>query len=163
MVTGRPHNIRMSLRDDPEMTGNGEIRASDQDRERVVEVLRTNYSEGRLNLEEFDQRVAGAYESKTLGDLFNLTSDLPGEIRLGPEPSAAAPSAREETPGPARRLPFLIPALFALLVLASFAWGGIGYRGHHHYATFFPWPLLVFLVIFLGRGRRWHRNGRGLR
>ncbi|MGE5290259.1 MAG: DUF1707 SHOCT-like domain-containing protein [Micromonosporaceae bacterium] len=157
----------MSLREDPGMTENREIRASDQDRERVVEVLRTHYSEGRLNLEEFDERVAGAYGSKTLGDLLDLTSDLPGEIHLGPEPAGAAPSPREHASGPARRLPsglpLLIPALFALLVISSFPWGGIAYRGHHNYATFFPWPLLLFLVIFLARGRRWRGNGRGLR
>ena len=38
----------------PEMTDDGGIRASDADREHVVEILREAYSAGRLTLEEFD-------------------------------------------------------------------------------------------------------------
>jgi DUF1707 SHOCT-like domain len=147
------------------MTVNREMRASDQDREHVVEMLRTHYSEGRLNLEEFDERVARAYESKTLGDLLDLTSDLPGAAALGPEP-AATPVAREQANRPAR-LPLavwpLVPLLFGLLVASSFAWGGMAYHGHHHVGPFFPWPLLLILVIFLARGRRSYRNGPGAR
>jgi hypothetical protein len=147
------------------MTVNREIRASDQDREHVVEKLRTHYSEGRLSLEEFDERVARAYESKTWGDLLDLMNDLPGEVGLGPKASAG-PVAREQANRPSR-LPLglwpLVPLSIGLLVASTFAWGGMAYHGHHHYAPFFPWPLLVILVILLARGRRSYRNGPGAR
>lgn len=52
-------------------------RASDADRETVVERLRTAAEEGRLDLVEFEERMATAYQAKTYGELAPLTSDLP--------------------------------------------------------------------------------------
>lgn len=54
------------------------MRAADSDREAVVERLRTALNEGRLELHEFDERVAEAYRSKTYADLDRLLTDLPG-------------------------------------------------------------------------------------
>src|SRR5712671_6551828 len=59
------------------------IRASDQERESVVDVLRDAYTDGRLTLEEFEERTSAAYASKTWSDLRELTSDLPVEPVLG--------------------------------------------------------------------------------
>ena len=59
------------------------IRASDADREVVVATLREAYTAGRLNLDEFDERMTAAYESKTWGDLRMLTADLPSQPMLG--------------------------------------------------------------------------------
>ena len=59
------------------------IRASDQERESVVDVLRDAYTDGRLTLEEFDERTSAAYASKTWADLRELTADLPVEPVLG--------------------------------------------------------------------------------
>jgi hypothetical protein len=53
------------------------MRASDADRERVVEHLRTALSEGRLDLGEYDERLQRAYAAKTYGDLDGLLTDLP--------------------------------------------------------------------------------------
>jgi hypothetical protein len=55
----------------------GSIRASDDDRERVVAVLREAYSEGRLTLDEFEERTSVAYAARTWGELRELTVDLP--------------------------------------------------------------------------------------
>jgi hypothetical protein len=55
----------------------GSIRASDKDREDVVTVLREAYTEGRLTLDEFDERTSAAYAAKTWDDLRELTVDLP--------------------------------------------------------------------------------------
>ncbi|WP_246273568.1 DUF1707 SHOCT-like domain-containing protein [Phytohabitans houttuyneae] len=55
-----------------------QMRAADADRETVVERLRTALNEGRLELHEFDERVAEAYRSKTYADLDRLLTDLPG-------------------------------------------------------------------------------------
>ena len=64
------------------MTDDGGIRASDADREHVVEILREAYSAGRLTLEEFDERTTSAFAAKTWGGLRALTRDLPQQARL---------------------------------------------------------------------------------
>ncbi|MEY9929987.1 hypothetical protein ABH926_004629 [Catenulispora sp. GP43] len=53
------------------------MRASDADRDRVAEALREAYAEGRLDVEEHNERVDLAYRAKTLGELSPLLSDLP--------------------------------------------------------------------------------------
>ena len=53
------------------------IRASNADRERVVEVLQEHAAAGRLSLDEFTTRVDAANHAVTVGDLVLLTADLP--------------------------------------------------------------------------------------
>jgi hypothetical protein len=53
-----------------------DLRASDDDRERVVTVLSAAVGDGRLSLEEHSQRVQRAYQARTLGELASLTTDL---------------------------------------------------------------------------------------
>ncbi|MFF2654042.1 DUF1707 domain-containing protein [Streptomyces sp. NPDC058045] len=55
-----------------------DLRASDADRERVAEQLREAMAEGRLDLEEFGERLDQAYRARTYGELAPLTRDLPG-------------------------------------------------------------------------------------
>jgi hypothetical protein len=53
------------------------MRAADRDRERVVHLLSIASGEGRLSLEEFEERSVRAYAAKTYGDLDRLVEDLP--------------------------------------------------------------------------------------
>jgi hypothetical protein len=131
------------------------IRASDTDREAVVATLREAYTAGRLNLDEFDERMTSAYAAKTWGGLRELTADLPVQPVLGSDlpgrhpspapstspvlashPSRAEPELGQEPGppvGPTRRSPvaILIPvAVWTLLVLH----GSVG-------------PGVVFLLI----------------
>lgn len=53
-----------------------ELRASDADRERVVDVLRGAVSSGQLTVEELEERVRSAYASRTRNELEPLTADL---------------------------------------------------------------------------------------
>lgn len=53
-----------------------DLRASDDDRERVVGVLAAAAGDGRLTLEEHSHRVERAYQARTLGELATLTRDL---------------------------------------------------------------------------------------
>jgi hypothetical protein len=53
-----------------------EPRASDADRERVVELLRRAASDGQLTVEELEERVPSAYAARTRGELQQLTADL---------------------------------------------------------------------------------------
>jgi hypothetical protein len=59
------------------------IRASDHDRDAVAATLRDAYADGRLTLEEFQERTAAAYDGRTWGDLRELTTDLPVQPVLG--------------------------------------------------------------------------------
>jgi Domain of unknown function (DUF1707) len=60
------------------MISNRGTRASDGDRERIAAALGGHYAAGRLTLEEFQQRLDRAYAAKTLGELDDLMTDLPG-------------------------------------------------------------------------------------
>jgi hypothetical protein len=53
------------------------VRASDADRDRVVETLAAASAEGRLTLEEYSERSDAALVARTHGDLASLTADLP--------------------------------------------------------------------------------------
>ncbi|MEU1348084.1 DUF1707 domain-containing protein [Streptomyces sp. NPDC005775] len=53
------------------------MRASDVERERIAEVLREAVAEGRLQMEEFEQRLDAAYRARTHGELEPLVRDLP--------------------------------------------------------------------------------------
>ncbi|MGP7997176.1 MAG: DUF1707 domain-containing protein [Streptosporangiaceae bacterium] len=56
--------------------GPRDLRASDADRERVVDLLAQAASDGRLTWEEHAGRVQRAYTARTLGELAGLTEDL---------------------------------------------------------------------------------------
>jgi hypothetical protein len=53
------------------------LRVSDADRHRVAEFLRQSAGEGRLDIEELEQRLEATYAAKTYGELVPLTADLP--------------------------------------------------------------------------------------
>lgn len=54
-----------------------EMRASDVDRDRVAAVLREHTAQGRITMDEFNERLEQLYKSKTYGELARLTADLP--------------------------------------------------------------------------------------
>lgn len=63
-----------------------ELRASDADRERVAEVLREVVAEGRLDMEEFEERLDATYKARTYGELAPITRDLPAAGVTPPSP-----------------------------------------------------------------------------
>lgn len=71
------------------MTGHG-LRASDDDRQRVVSALERHTTAGRLSLDEFSERVSRVYAAATQSDLDRLTADLPAE-----QPSALSHATPE--------------------------------------------------------------------
>jgi hypothetical protein len=54
-----------------------ELRASHEDRDRAVEILRVAAGDGRLTAAEFDERIEAALTARTKGELAGLTADLP--------------------------------------------------------------------------------------
>ena len=63
------------------MSGNdgdrGRLRASDADRDRVLELLNVAYSEGRLSKDEYDGRLENTFSARTYADLDQIVIDLP--------------------------------------------------------------------------------------
>jgi hypothetical protein len=106
------------------------IRASDQERENVVDVLRDAFTDGRLTLDEFEERTAAAYASKTWTDLGELTSDLPAQPLLGvglnqrPQDAPVSPGTPAIAPRRTRRdRPFdkVLPVLFVWILISAAA------------------------------------------
>jgi len=77
-------------RGDNDLSPTDRLRASYEDRDRVIEVLRVAAGDGRLTAEELDERVEVAFSARTYGELAALTSDLPdtghAPAPLGPTP-----------------------------------------------------------------------------
>jgi hypothetical protein len=145
------------------MTTGPDLRIGDADREAAAARLREHYAQGRLTLEEFNQRLDAVFAATTQSQLSALTRDLP---HVG-APSAALPvgaadahrerSGREHRRGSRARLglfPAIISALIAWLLVVDLQ------------LRMFPWPgkLAIFLVILgavRGLLRRMWRVGRG--
>jgi hypothetical protein len=67
------------------------LRASDADRERVANVLREAAGDGRLTMDELDERLDAVYAAKTYAELEPITHDLPDAgTAQAPAPSSAA-------------------------------------------------------------------------
>ena len=56
------------------------LRASDADREQLVDVLKGAFAEGRLSQDEYTERMERAYTAKTYGELALLSADLPAQM-----------------------------------------------------------------------------------
>lgn len=69
------------------------IRASDHDRDRTARLLREHHAVGRLDPEEFVERLDKSFHAKTVEELDRLTADLPA-IDLYPLPTASLPKTR---------------------------------------------------------------------
>jgi len=70
----------------------GQLRASHEDRDRVVEILRVAAGDGRLTAEELDQRLEAALSARTYAELAVLTTDLPAAGSAG---AVAAPEPKD--------------------------------------------------------------------
>jgi Domain of unknown function (DUF1707) len=73
------------------MVPRGDLRASHDDRDRVVELLTGAAGDGRLTPEELDERVGAALTARTHGELAALVSDLPAVPDLPAGAAAATP------------------------------------------------------------------------
>lgn len=65
-----------------------ELRVSDADRDRVAVVLREAHGQGRIPVDELEERLSAVYAAKTFGDLEPVTSDLP-EVAAAAVPEPA--------------------------------------------------------------------------
>ncbi|WP_238007560.1 DUF1707 domain-containing protein [Dactylosporangium sp. AC04546] len=86
------------------------MRASDEDRERVITDLQQHTKAGRLTLDEFAERAGTVYAAKTLAELHRATVDLP---KLGKELAEPVSNERQLL------LTFLF-AIIAVVVIGTF-------------------------------------------
>jgi hypothetical protein len=93
----------------PTALAEGDLRASDADRDRVADILREALAEGRLDAGEHAERIERAYAAKTVGQLQPLVRDLPVGRAAAPTPAPAAP--RTYTPDPSGENPNLVGIL----------------------------------------------------
>ncbi|PKH43410.1 protein of unknown function [Nocardioides alpinus] len=109
------------------------MRIADSDRERAMADLAGHYADGRLDHEEYDERLDAIWTARTRADLALLFSDLP-------RPQVSQPPVKARVPqgGQRRRLP-LLPVLALLIALSVIAEA--------------PLWLLIFPLMFL-RSRR---------
>jgi hypothetical protein len=76
-------------------TDQPDLRASHDDRDRAVETLRIAAGDGRLSAEELDARLEAALSARTLGELAELTSDLPATTFTSTYAAAGAPVPKD--------------------------------------------------------------------
>jgi hypothetical protein len=133
------------------------IRASDQERESVVDVLRDAFTDGRLTFDEFEERTAAAYAAKTWAQLWELTADLPAQPRFGADLShrpQAAPAQLESPAAQPRRSrrdrPFdkVLPVLFVWILISAAA-------GSPDIAAALSFVFICVLATRIGYGGRW--------
>jgi len=100
----------------PEGRPAGGVRASDSDRQAVVDRLRRAMNEGRLGLMEWDERVARAYRSVTYDELAEVAADLPAEPAQQPARPAkpVAGADRAAAGGLIRDLPTPLKVLWTI-------------------------------------------------
>jgi hypothetical protein len=129
------------------MTDMQQVRASDRDRQEVVDRLRGAVEDGRLKVDEYMDRMGLAYQAATYGDLAPLYSDLPAGGSLARQeatPLAPAPLAVAGRRDLLAGLPAVLKLLWAIwLTTVSVnvvVWVLVsGTTGH----LIYPWPLWV--------------------
>ena len=135
------------------MDGRQNMRASDHDRQEVVNLLRTGLEDGRLRMEEYVDRVGFAYQAVTYADLAPLQADLPAappgravSRAAGRQamPPAGTRRARVTRRGVLAGLPTALKVLWtvwlAVVSINVVTWALVcGTTGHLVY----PWPVWV--------------------
>ncbi|AGP57512.1 hypothetical protein M271_30380 [Streptomyces rapamycinicus NRRL 5491] len=94
------------------------MRASDAERERIAEVLREAVAEGRLDMEEFEERLGAAYAARTHGQLEPLVRDLPVPGSAAPAPPS--PADRTDRTGWAERIGGTPTSKWAVAIMGGF-------------------------------------------
>lgn len=137
------------------------MRASDRERDEVARRIQEATAEGRLTLEESDERLTGVFASKYRHELAALVADLP----------VSSPAVPARTGAPARPTPtsdgrrwadpgLLIHTLIVVLLSAAMLghWVTTSNQAHH------PWPVfpLVWLWVSVAIHAR-RRNDRARR
>jgi Domain of unknown function (DUF1707) len=131
-----------------EMDDQHTMRASDRDRQQVVDRLRSALEDGRLTMDEYVDRMEVAYQAATYGDLAPLCADLPAStpVIAAPETAAGAvaPPAVFSRAGYLAGLPTVLKVLWikwlAVVSINVVVWALVSGTGGH---LAYPWPVWV--------------------
>lgn len=129
-------------------TYNRRLRASDADREAMAARLRQHYTEGRLDAEEYNERIERCYATKTVGELDDLLLDLPRTEPQRQEPDRTPYGYRYRPPW---RFAVIVPFVVALIIVSALT-------GAH--LLWLAWPLFFFVFGPFGRWCRFDRDRR---
>jgi hypothetical protein len=127
------------------MDGRQEMRASDRDRQEVVDRLRGALEDGRLQMDEFVDRMGRAYQAVTYGDLAPLSADLPasGSRQEATLPAPVAPVGHPWR-GALAGLPTTLKVMWTIWLAAVsinvVVWALVSATTVH---LLYPWPLWV--------------------
>ncbi len=131
---------------------NDTLRAADQDREETVGLLREHYAQGRLTMEEFEERSEAAYAARTLGELRPLVEDLPA--------TSERPAPARESWSPARMRSITVVAVIAaVVVVVSAVFAGHAVFGGHAVFALPTWLVVLVAIKLVYTGRRGGRRG----
>ncbi|WP_232666153.1 DUF1707 SHOCT-like domain-containing protein [Pseudonocardia sp. TRM90224] len=119
------------------------VRVSDDEREVVATRIRDAAAEGRLTLEEADERQVAAYAARTADDLAALTTDLPEPPPQPPAPKQLSSAARTRLAVHAVLVGILVVAMITRWVMGPVPffwpafpmfWLGLSVLVHHRIA-----------------------------
>jgi hypothetical protein len=126
----------------------GQVRVSDEQRERAAQELREHFAAGRLSEDELSERVQQAYGARTEQELRALLADLP-QLPASPQQQKAELVARRRHLQ--RRLIQEAGGGIALFVVCVVIWASDGAR----HGQFWPiWVLLIVLIPLVRNGWR---------
>lgn len=126
----------------------GQIRVSDEQRERAAQELREHFAAGRLSEEELSERVQQVYGARTEQELRALLADLP-QLPASPQQQKAELVARRRHLQ--RRLIQEAGGGIALFVVCVVIWAS----DSAHHGQFWPiWVLLIVLIPLVRNGWR---------
>jgi hypothetical protein len=122
--------------------GGDQIRASDEDREKLSTELREHAVAGRLTTDELEERLTATYAARTLAELSALRRDLPTSNPI----TAIGDAARRRHL--ARRVIQETGGSLGLFVVCTVIWLSSGATGQ-----FWPiWVLLIFVLSLFRNG-----------
>jgi Domain of unknown function (DUF1707) len=124
------------------------MRASDAERQEVVDRLRAALDEGRLKMDEYLDRMGLASEAMTYGDLVPLCADLPESASVARREPAAAPAVSPQAPPPVAAARHGLPTplkvlwtIWAAIVAVNVVIWALASATTAH--LIYPWPVWV--------------------
>ena len=150
------------------MTTGPNIRVSDAEREAVAAQLRDHYGDGRLTLDELNERLDQTFAAKTASELSAVTTDLPGatgsKLTVGPQGAGPRDDGWQQ---PRERMAAFTAPLVAVIAIAS-VWalvmfGGLFGGGGRPFGVVLALAIFALIRRMFGGGRRSGRGGCGRR
>ncbi len=131
MTTGPWHPMAVGA------TGRGHLRASDADREQVLDAIKAAFVQGRLTLDELDMRAGRALASRTYAELTAITADIPAGL-IGAQPPPTTARAPTRKPINKKAVAWGVCAIILPAVLGA------------AFLTYYGGFLVLFLLAFIG-------------